>query len=180
MASGKFAKAAEDAKRYVDGHDLERVITQMVNWVILERPAEPEAYMVRWLMDRCNEDQLKEVVSDNWGLRVERDLPPRPKPKESRSREAYEKYKNIAEGKGEDLLAALGLEDEAKAQAAEEASPDDPAGDAASAAAAATPKSAVGGSKAPSKAPSAVGGSKAPSVMGSKEPPEMVATPKAE
>eukprot|EP00913_Durusdinium_trenchii_P010717 g10055.t1 len=61
VMSGKFAKAAEDAKRYATQHDLERTVTQMVNSLMATKPEDPDAHMLRYLLTTCSPDQLREA-----------------------------------------------------------------------------------------------------------------------
>eukprot|EP00405_Crypthecodinium_cohnii_P043647 CAMPEP_0206576012 /NCGR_PEP_ID=MMETSP0325_2-20121206/30475_1 /ASSEMBLY_ACC=CAM_ASM_000347 /TAXON_ID=2866 /ORGANISM="Crypthecodinium cohnii, Strain Seligo" /LENGTH=216 /DNA_ID=CAMNT_0054081101 /DNA_START=90 /DNA_END=740 /DNA_ORIENTATION=+ len=96
---GKFTKAVEEAKRYSDTHDLERVITQMVNWVVHEKPDKPEAYMVRWLLEKCTPEQLQQVQKENSNLRIVAPLPEKPKVVQDRSREAWDRYQAVQQGK---------------------------------------------------------------------------------
>mmetsp|Transcript_52061 Transcript_52061/g.111440 ORF Transcript_52061/g.111440 Transcript_52061/m.111440 type:complete len:143 (-) Transcript_52061:181-609(-) len=127
MSGGKFAKATEDAKKYTEEHDLERLVTQMANMVVTVKPENPQAYMARWLMDRCTKEQLKNV-----NLKITRDLP-EPKMRGERSRAAYERHlEQVANSKkasgltAEDLAAEL-----AAAEASKLPSKDAPPGEAA-------------------------------------------------
>lgn len=60
MASKKFAKAQEEAKKFVDQHNLERFVTQMVNGMIQSKPADPKIYMIRFIAERCPPEKLEE------------------------------------------------------------------------------------------------------------------------
>mmetsp|Transcript_11195 Transcript_11195/g.8738 ORF Transcript_11195/g.8738 Transcript_11195/m.8738 type:complete len:106 (-) Transcript_11195:239-556(-) len=91
MSSGKFAKATEEAKRYVDRHDLERTVNQMVNVVVTAKPKDPKAHMLRWLLENCSAEQQKAV-----GIRVAKDLPQ--EASEDRSKEALGHYTAEHEG----------------------------------------------------------------------------------
>eukprot|EP00438_Fugacium_kawagutii_P011770 Skav222944 [mRNA] locus=scaffold1489:545208:546142:- [translate_table: standard] len=62
VMSGKFAKVAEDAKRYAAQHDLERTVTQM----------DPDAHMLRFLLSTCSPEQLRDAP-----VKITRDSPVR-------------------------------------------------------------------------------------------------------
>ncbi len=58
-APGQLTKAQEEAQRYVDEHGLDRLVTKMMNGMIAEKPEDPKLYMMKWLAERCNDDQLQ-------------------------------------------------------------------------------------------------------------------------
>ncbi|CAK9118080.1 unnamed protein product [Durusdinium trenchii] len=92
VMSGKFAKAAEDAKRYATQHDLERTVTQMVNSLMATKPEDPDAHMLRYLLTTCSPDQLREAP-----VKITRELEP---PKyvtlpQDRTPEMYEKLNSF-------------------------------------------------------------------------------------
>merc|ERR1712224_443674 len=60
MSSNKFTKAQEDAKRYVDSHDLEHFITQMLNRTVQQRPENPKVFMLEFMANQIGEAILKE------------------------------------------------------------------------------------------------------------------------
>mmetsp|Transcript_114286 Transcript_114286/g.272023 ORF Transcript_114286/g.272023 Transcript_114286/m.272023 type:complete len:99 (+) Transcript_114286:40-336(+) len=86
--SGKFGKATEDAKRYAHKHDLERTVTQMVNHLMANKPEDPEAHMLRYLLKTCSPEQLARAP-----VRIFKELEP-PKhvmPAQDRTPEMYDK-----------------------------------------------------------------------------------------
>mmetsp|Transcript_148277 Transcript_148277/g.210584 ORF Transcript_148277/g.210584 Transcript_148277/m.210584 type:complete len:102 (+) Transcript_148277:61-366(+) len=90
--SGKFAKAAEDAKRYAAKHDLERTVTQMVNHLMATKPEDPDAHMIRFLLSTCSPEQLRAAP-----VKIIRELEP---PKyvtqpQDRTPEMYEKLNSL-------------------------------------------------------------------------------------
>lgn len=80
MASKKFAKAQEEAKKYVDQHNLERFVTQMMNGMIQAKPADPKVYMIRFIAERMPAEKLEAS-----GIFVE-GLPPPTSPKQAKSK----------------------------------------------------------------------------------------------
>mmetsp|Transcript_50540 Transcript_50540/g.101688 ORF Transcript_50540/g.101688 Transcript_50540/m.101688 type:complete len:83 (-) Transcript_50540:45-293(-) len=70
MSSGKFAKATEEARRYSEKHDVERLVTQMVNMVVTVKPRDPKAHMIRWLLERCDHQQKRSLK-----VHIYKDLP---------------------------------------------------------------------------------------------------------
>merc|ERR1712079_654182 len=79
---GNTPEPLRKQKKYTDEHDLERLVTQMVNYVVTMKPHDPEAFMVRWLLERCNLDQ-----AESTGIKIVKELPKR-QVDEDRSREA--------------------------------------------------------------------------------------------
>eukprot|EP00931_Biecheleriopsis_adriatica_P010039 TRINITY_DN111133_c0_g1_i1.p1 TRINITY_DN111133_c0_g1~~TRINITY_DN111133_c0_g1_i1.p1 ORF type:complete len:146 (+),score=18.82 TRINITY_DN111133_c0_g1_i1:55-492(+) len=57
--AGKYSKATEDAKRYADQHDLERLVTQMVNSLMANKPEDPQTHMLRWLLEQTSPEQAR-------------------------------------------------------------------------------------------------------------------------
>eukprot|EP00434_Breviolum_minutum_P008651 symbB.v1.2.007628.t1/scaffold470.1/size199496/5 len=54
-----ITKAQEEAQRYVDEHGLDRMVTKLMNGIIAEKPEDPKLYMIRWLAERCSDEQLE-------------------------------------------------------------------------------------------------------------------------
>eukprot|EP00929_Paragymnodinium_shiwhaense_P050952 TRINITY_DN25650_c0_g1_i1.p2 TRINITY_DN25650_c0_g1~~TRINITY_DN25650_c0_g1_i1.p2 ORF type:complete len:147 (-),score=67.04 TRINITY_DN25650_c0_g1_i1:210-650(-) len=57
----RFNKATEEVRDYVEEHDLEKTITQLVNVLVTLRPKEPKSYMARWMLEHCDQEQKKDV-----------------------------------------------------------------------------------------------------------------------
>lgn len=85
--AGKYARAADDAKAWAEEHDLERLITRMVNSTVTEKPSDPHCYMMRYLLESCTPEQVRQA-----GVKVARPLPQRHERAEGKSKEAYEIY----------------------------------------------------------------------------------------
>eukprot|EP00927_Polykrikos_kofoidii_P009938 TRINITY_DN14184_c0_g1_i1.p1 TRINITY_DN14184_c0_g1~~TRINITY_DN14184_c0_g1_i1.p1 ORF type:complete len:133 (-),score=32.13 TRINITY_DN14184_c0_g1_i1:212-610(-) len=84
--AARFTKATEDAQRYADEHDLERMITQMVNVLVTIKPKEPQAYMCRWLLEHCGDEQREST-----GLKITQDLPEKDQGLLNKSREMHDR-----------------------------------------------------------------------------------------
>jgi len=56
-----LTKAQEEAQRYVDEHGLDRLITKLMNTIIADKPEDPKLFMIKWLGDRCSDEQLQEA-----------------------------------------------------------------------------------------------------------------------
>eukprot|EP00933_Yihiella_yeosuensis_P051256 TRINITY_DN49134_c0_g1_i1.p1 TRINITY_DN49134_c0_g1~~TRINITY_DN49134_c0_g1_i1.p1 ORF type:complete len:113 (+),score=29.72 TRINITY_DN49134_c0_g1_i1:91-429(+) len=86
--SGKFTKATEEAKKYAEKHDLERLIAQMVNTLVITKPEEPTAHMLRYLLEKCDLDQQSRAP-----VKIVKDVPEKKvnQMPEDRSRTMYDK-----------------------------------------------------------------------------------------
>eukprot|EP00427_Karlodinium_veneficum_P022157 CAMPEP_0169111076 /NCGR_PEP_ID=MMETSP1015-20121227/26869_1 /TAXON_ID=342587 /ORGANISM="Karlodinium micrum, Strain CCMP2283" /LENGTH=75 /DNA_ID=CAMNT_0009172943 /DNA_START=42 /DNA_END=269 /DNA_ORIENTATION=+ len=60
-SSPKLTRVQEEAQRYVDEHQLDRMVTQMMNKMIKEKPDDPKLFMITWLTERCNDKQLNAI-----------------------------------------------------------------------------------------------------------------------
>mmetsp|Transcript_22958 Transcript_22958/g.53712 ORF Transcript_22958/g.53712 Transcript_22958/m.53712 type:complete len:85 (+) Transcript_22958:101-355(+) len=61
MPAESITKAQEEAQRYVDEHEIDRLVTKMMNALIAEKPEDPKLFMIKWLSDRCSSKSLQEV-----------------------------------------------------------------------------------------------------------------------
>mmetsp|Transcript_126443 Transcript_126443/g.224052 ORF Transcript_126443/g.224052 Transcript_126443/m.224052 type:complete len:160 (+) Transcript_126443:66-545(+) len=86
MSGAKFSRAHEDAKRYVDEHNVERLVTQMINETVTLKPQDPKGFMVRWLLEKCDKEQQKET-----GVKIVREAAERVVYPEVRDAEAWDR-----------------------------------------------------------------------------------------
>mmetsp|Transcript_33180 Transcript_33180/g.60107 ORF Transcript_33180/g.60107 Transcript_33180/m.60107 type:complete len:133 (+) Transcript_33180:85-483(+) len=69
--AAKFGKATEEARRYAEQHDLERLVQQMVNSCMATKPEDPQAHMLRYLLESSSAQQVQESP-----VRIVQDVPP--------------------------------------------------------------------------------------------------------
>ena len=61
MNPAKYTKAQEDAKKYMESHNLERLVAIMLNHCIQRKSGNPKVFMIKFLMERCSAQELTEA-----------------------------------------------------------------------------------------------------------------------
>ena len=56
----RFHKAQEEARQYVNQHNLERVFSQLLNSVVQAKPFNPFVFLIKQLAKHVPEEELQE------------------------------------------------------------------------------------------------------------------------